>query len=86
MINRILKDLTCLTSLAKYDSVQRIMLFEELLEDLKKHRNDMVARNYPFQQLSNLILKYEDKAKEVKDTPQEKWIEGYNKWRKEQNK
>ena len=61
-----------------------IMLFEELLEDLKKHRNDMVARNYPFQQLSNLILKYE--AKEVKDTPQEEWIEGYNKWRKEQNK
>ena len=48
-----------------------IMLFEELLEDLKKHRNDMVARNYPFQQLSNLILKYEDKVKEVKDTPQE---------------
>ena len=63
-----------------------IMLFEELLEDLKKHRNDMVARNYPFQQLSNLILKYEDKAKEVKDTSQEEWIEGYNKWRKEQNK
>ena len=63
-----------------------IMLFEELLEDLKKHRNDMVARNYPFQQLSNLILKYEDKAREAKDTPQEEWIEGYNKWRKEQNK
>mgnify|MGYP001445348493 FL=1 len=60
------------------------MLFEELLEDLKKHRNDMVARNYPFQQLSNLILKYEDKAR--KDTPQKEWIEGYNKWRKEQNK
>ena len=36
------------------------MLFEELLKDLKKHRDDMVARNYPFQQLSNLILKYED--------------------------
>ncbi len=63
-----------------------IMLFEELLEDLKKHRNDMVSRNYPFQQLSNLILNYEDKAKEVKDTPQEELIKGYNKWRKEQNK
>ena len=36
------------------------MLFEELLKDLKKHRDDMVARNYPFQQLSNLIVKYED--------------------------
>ena len=40
------------------------------------------VRNYPFQQLSNLILKYEDKAKEVKDTPQEEWIEGYNKCEK----
>ena len=34
--------------------------------------------------LKKLLL--EDKAKEVKDTPQEEWIEGYNKWRKEQNK
>ena len=40
-----------------------IMLFEELLEDLKKHRNDMVARNYPFQVLSNLITEWEDKLK-----------------------
>ena len=39
------------------------MLFEELLKDLKKHRDDMVARNYPFQQLSNLIVKYEDSKK-----------------------
>jgi hypothetical protein len=25
---------------------------EELLKELKAYRNDMVARNYPFQQLS----------------------------------
>ena len=45
------------------------MLFEELLKDLKKHRDDMVARNYPFQQLSNLIVKYEDLARAKQDTP-----------------
>jgi len=55
------------------------MLFEELLKDLKEHRNDMVARNYPFQQLSNLITKYEDLARAKKDTPGKEWVEGYNK-------
>ena len=44
---------------------------EQLLEDLRKMRNDMVARNYPFQQLSNLILKYEMLLDEQK-TPSEK--------------
>jgi len=57
------------------------MLFEELLKDLKKHRNDMVARNYPFQQLSNLIVKYEDLARAKEDTPHKEWIDGYNKWK-----
>ena len=33
---------------------------EELLEDIKKHRDDMVARNYPFQQITNLIYKWEE--------------------------
>ena len=56
------------------------MLFEELLKDLKKHRDDMVARNYPFQQLSNLITKYEDLARAKEDTPHKEWIDGYNKW------
>jgi len=43
----------------------------QLLNDLKKMRDDMVARNYPFQQLSNLIVKYEnllDENKERVDT------------------
>ena len=57
------------------------MLFEELLKDLKKHRNDMVAKNYPYQQLSNLILKYEDLARAKQDTPHKEWIYGYNKWK-----
>tara|TARA_B100001741_G_scaffold276013_1_gene246600 strand:+ start:498 stop:665 length:168 start_codon:yes stop_codon:yes gene_type:complete len=46
-------------------------MIEQLLEDLRKMRNDMVARNYPFQQLSNLIVKYENLLDEQK-TPSEK--------------
>ena len=37
---------------------------EELLEEIKAYRNDMVARNYPFQQISNIITKWE--TKEIK--------------------
>tara|TARA_X000000950_G_scaffold66556_2_gene82051 strand:- start:10619 stop:10789 length:171 start_codon:yes stop_codon:yes gene_type:complete len=36
-------------------------MVNDLLEDLKKLRNDMVAKNYPYQQLTNLIYKWEDK-------------------------
>ena len=32
----------------------------DLLEDVKDIRNDMVARNYPFQVLSNLITEWEE--------------------------
>ena len=46
-------------------------MIEQLLEALRKMRNDMVARNYPFQQLSNLIVKYENLLDEQK-TPSEK--------------
>ena len=35
----------------------------DLLEDIKDIRNEMVARNYPFQVLSNLITEWEDKLK-----------------------
>ena len=34
---------------------------EELLKELRSYRNDMVARNYPFQEISNLITKWEMK-------------------------
>ena len=36
---------------------------KDLLEDIKDVRNEMVARNYPFQVLSNLITEWEDKLK-----------------------
>ena len=38
----------------------------ELLEEIKAYRNDMVARNYPHQQISNIITKWE--MKKVKTT------------------
>ena len=41
--------------------------FKELLEEIKEHRNDMVARNYPYQQLTNLIYKWEEILKKDKD-------------------
>ena len=40
---------------------------EELLQEIREMRNDMVARNYPYQQLTNLIYKWEDILREEKD-------------------
>ena len=33
----------------------------ELLKQIKAYRNDMVARNYPYQQISDIIIKWEMK-------------------------
>jgi hypothetical protein len=41
----------------------------ELLEEIKAYRNDMVARNYPFQQISDIITKWE--TKKVKTVSEE---------------
>jgi len=35
---------------------------EKLLKEIKAYRNDMVARNYPFQQISDIITKWLEKA------------------------
>ena len=42
------------------------MLIEELLKELKEYRNELVSKNYPFQRISNLIVKYDDKVTEEK--------------------
>ena len=34
---------------------------EELLKELKAYRNDMVARNYPYQRISDIITRWEMK-------------------------
>ena len=39
-------------------------MVKELLEDIKTYRNDMVAKNYPHQQISDIITKWEDKLNE----------------------
>jgi len=39
---------------------------KKLLKELKVYRDDMVARNYPFQEISNIITKWE--MKKVKTT------------------
>jgi len=40
---------------------------DELLKELKAYRNDMVARNYPFQRISDIITKWEMKKLPEKD-------------------
>jgi len=42
---------------------------KELLEEIKAYRNDMVARNYPFQRISDIITKWE--MKKVKTVSEE---------------
>ena len=34
---------------------------DELLKQIKAYRDDMVARNYPFQQISDIIMIWENK-------------------------
>ena len=34
---------------------------EELLKEIKAYRNDMVAKNYPHQQISDIITKWDTK-------------------------
>ena len=40
---------------------------EELLKELRAYRDDMVTRNYPFQEISDIIIKWEMKDV-VRDT------------------
>ena len=35
---------------------------EQLLKQIKEYRNDMVARNYPHQQISDIITKWENRT------------------------
>ena len=42
---------------------------KELLEEIKVYRNEMVARHYPFQRISDIITKWE--TKKVKTVSEE---------------
>ena len=46
------------------------MEIKDLLEDIKAYRNTMVARNFPHQEITNLIIKWDQKL--LEDTPEYK--------------
>ncbi len=45
---------------------------KQLIEELKAYRNDMVARNYPFQRISDIIVKWEHKKDFLEEVEKEK--------------
>ena len=45
---------------------------KQLIEELKAYRNDMVARNYPFQRISDIITKWEHKKDFLEEAEKEK--------------
>ena len=45
---------------------------KQLIEELKTYRNDMVARNYPFQTISDIITKWENKKDFLEEAEKER--------------
>ena len=45
---------------------------KQLIEELKVYRNDMVARNYPFQTISDIITKWENKKDFLEEAEKER--------------
>ena len=60
---------------------------EELLKEIKAYRNDMVARNYPYQRISDIITKWEMKkvSAEVSRKGMKDFLEEAEKEKKELN-
>jgi len=60
---------------------------KELLKQIKAYRNDMVARNYPFQRISDIITKWEMKnvTAEVSKKGMKDFLEEAEKEKKELN-
>ena len=48
------------------------MDIKTLLKEIKAYRDDMVARNYPHQQISDIITKWEHKKDFYEETQKEK--------------
>tara|TARA_R110002020_G_scaffold51065_1_gene144718 strand:+ start:44 stop:259 length:216 start_codon:yes stop_codon:yes gene_type:complete len=64
---------------------------EKLLEEIKAYRNDMVARNYPFQRINDIITKWETKdfleeAEKEKKELEESYQESVRQTTERQNK
>ena len=45
---------------------------DKLLKEIKEYRNDMVARNYPYQRISDIITKWETKKDFLEEAEKEK--------------
>ena len=45
---------------------------KQLIEELKVYRDKMVARNYPFQRISDIITKWEHKKDFLEEAEKEK--------------
>ena len=45
---------------------------KQLIEELKVYRDKMVARNYPFQEISDIITKWESKKDFLEEAEKEK--------------
>ena len=45
---------------------------KQLIEEIKAYPNDMVARNYPLQQISDIITKWENKKDFLEEIEKEK--------------
>ena len=60
---------------------------EELLKEIKAYRNDMVARNYPYQRISDIITKWEMKnvTEQVSSQGMKDFLEEAEKEKKELN-
>ena len=60
---------------------------EDLLKEIKAYRNDMVARNYPFQRISDIITRWEMKkvTAEVSKKGMKDFLEEAEKEKKELN-
>ena len=44
---------------------------EKLLKELRAYRNDMVARNYPYQEISDIITRWETKKDFLEEAEKE---------------
>ena len=60
---------------------------DELLKEIKAYREDMVARNYPFQRISDIITKWEMKnvTAQVSKTGMKDFLEEAEKEKQELN-
>ena len=45
---------------------------DKLLKEIKEYRNDMVARNYPYQRISDIITRWETKKDFLEEAEKEK--------------